>query len=50
MTLLALATEYLRPVKSLELHSPAVLPLAFILAKVKGGAAVASSGIDHLNR
>ena len=46
--LLALATEYLSTAKSLELHSLAVLPLAF-MSKVKGPAAAASSRIDHFN-
>jgi TetR/AcrR family transcriptional regulator, transcriptional repressor for nem operon len=36
--------------KSLALHTQAVLQGAFILAKAKGGAAVAAASIDHLHR
>lgn len=36
--------------QSLALHTQAVLQGAFILAKAKGGAAVASESIDHLRR
>ena len=36
--------------KSLALHTQAVLQGAFILAKAKGGAAVAASSVDHLTR
>jgi TetR/AcrR family transcriptional regulator, transcriptional repressor for nem operon len=35
---------------SLALHTQAVLQGAFVLAKAKGGAAVAASSIDHLRR
>jgi TetR/AcrR family transcriptional repressor of nem operon len=35
---------------SLALHTQAVLQGAFILAKAKGGAAVAAASIDHLRR
>ena|ERR1700722_15556063 len=36
--------------ESLALHTQAVLQGAFILAKAKGGAAVAAASIDHLHR
>ncbi|MDO8288116.1 MAG: TetR/AcrR family transcriptional regulator [Parvibaculum sp.] len=36
--------------KSLALHTQAVLQGAFILAKARGGAAVAAESIDHLTR
>ena len=36
--------------ESLALHTQAVLQGAFILAKAKGGAAVAAANIDHLHR
>jgi TetR/AcrR family transcriptional repressor of nem operon len=36
--------------KSLALHTQAVLQGAFILAKAKGGAAIAAESIDHLSR
>jgi TetR/AcrR family transcriptional repressor of nem operon len=36
--------------ESLALHMQAVLQGAFILAKAKGGAAVAAASIDHLHR
>jgi TetR/AcrR family transcriptional regulator, transcriptional repressor for nem operon len=36
--------------ESLALHTQAVLQGAFVLAKAKGGAAVAASSIDHLRR
>lgn len=36
--------------KSLALHTQAVLQGAFILAKAKGGAAIAADSIDHLKR
>lgn len=36
--------------KSLALHTQAVLQGAFILAKAKGGAAIAADSIDHLIR
>jgi len=36
--------------RSLALHTQAVLQGAFILAKAKGGAAVAADSIDHLTR
>ncbi|MEP7330292.1 MAG: TetR/AcrR family transcriptional regulator, partial [Betaproteobacteria bacterium] len=36
--------------ESLALHTQAVLQGAFILAKAKGGAAVAIESIDHLYR
>lgn len=36
--------------KSLALHTQAVLQGAFILAKAKGGAAIAADSIDHLTR
>jgi TetR/AcrR family transcriptional regulator, transcriptional repressor for nem operon len=36
--------------ESLALHTQAVLQGAFILAKAKGGAAVAAGSIDHLRR
>lgn len=36
--------------KSLALHTQAVLQGAFILAKAKGGAAIAADSIDHLAR
>ena len=36
--------------KSLALHTQAVLQGAFILAKAKGGAAVAADCVDHLHR
>lgn len=36
--------------KSLALHTQAVLQGAFILAKAKGGAAVATASVDHLHR
>jgi TetR/AcrR family transcriptional repressor of nem operon len=36
--------------QSLALHTQAVLQGAFILAKAKGGAAVAGESIDHLRR
>jgi len=36
--------------KDLALHTQAVLQGAFVLAKAKGGAAVASDSIDHLRR
>jgi TetR/AcrR family transcriptional regulator, transcriptional repressor for nem operon len=36
--------------KSLALHTQAVLQGAFILAKAKGGAAIAAASIDHLHR
>src|ERR1700681_118007 len=36
--------------KSLALHTQAVLQGAFILAKAKGGAAVAAASVDHLHR
>ena len=36
--------------KSLALHTQAVLQGAFILAKAKGGAAIAVESIDHLHR
>lgn len=36
--------------RSLALHTQAVLQGAFILAKAKGGAAVAADSIDHLRR
>ena len=35
---------------SLALHTQAVLQGAFILAKAKGGAAIAADSIDHLRR
>jgi TetR/AcrR family transcriptional repressor of nem operon len=35
---------------SLALHTQAVLQGAFILAKAKGGAAVAADSVDHLRR
>lgn len=36
--------------ESLAMHTQAVLQGAFILAKAKGGAAVAAANIDHLHR
>jgi TetR/AcrR family transcriptional repressor of nem operon len=36
--------------ESLALHTQAVLQGAFIMAKVKGGAAIAAASIDHLRR
>jgi TetR/AcrR family transcriptional repressor of nem operon len=36
--------------RSLALHTQAVLQGAFILAKAKGGAAIAADSIDHLTR
>ena len=36
--------------KSLALHTQAVLQGAFVLAKAKGGAAIAAASIDHLHR
>jgi TetR/AcrR family transcriptional regulator, transcriptional repressor for nem operon len=36
--------------ESLALHTQAVLQGAFILAKAKGGAAIAADSIDHLHR
>jgi TetR/AcrR family transcriptional repressor of nem operon len=36
--------------ESLALHTQAVLQGAFILAKAKGGAAVAADSVDHLHR
>jgi len=36
--------------KSLALHTQAVIQGAFILAKAKGGAAIAADSIDHLTR
>jgi TetR/AcrR family transcriptional regulator, transcriptional repressor for nem operon len=36
--------------KSLALHTQAVLQGAFILAKAKGGAAIAVTNVDHLRR
>lgn len=42
------ATGWTAP--SLALHTQAVLQGAFILAKAKGGAAVAADSIDHLKR
>ena len=36
--------------ESLALHTQAVLQGAFILAKAKGGAAIAADSIDHLRR
>jgi TetR/AcrR family transcriptional repressor of nem operon len=36
--------------ESLALHTQAVLQGAFVLAKAKGGAAVATASIDHLRR
>ena len=36
--------------ESLALHTQAVLQGAFILAKAKGGAAIAAESIDHLHR
>jgi TetR/AcrR family transcriptional repressor of nem operon len=36
--------------QSLALHTQAVLQGAFILAKAKGGAAIAAASIDHLRR
>jgi TetR/AcrR family transcriptional repressor of nem operon len=36
--------------ESLALHTQAVLQGAFILAKAKGGAAIAAASIDHLRR
>jgi TetR/AcrR family transcriptional repressor of nem operon len=36
--------------RSLALHTQAVLQGAFILAKAKGGAAIAISSVDHLRR
>jgi TetR/AcrR family transcriptional repressor of nem operon len=36
--------------ESLALHTQAVLQGAFILAKAKGGAAIAVASIDHLHR
>jgi TetR/AcrR family transcriptional repressor of nem operon len=36
--------------QSLALHTQAVIQGAFILAKAKGGAAVAATSIDHLHR
>ncbi len=36
--------------ESLALHAQAVLQGAFILAKAKGGAAIAADSIDHLHR
>jgi TetR/AcrR family transcriptional repressor of nem operon len=36
--------------KSLALHTQAVLQGAFILAKAKGGADIATSSVDHLRR
>jgi TetR/AcrR family transcriptional regulator, transcriptional repressor for nem operon len=36
--------------ESLALHTQAVLQGAFVLAKAKGGAAVAAASIDHLRR
>jgi TetR/AcrR family transcriptional regulator, transcriptional repressor for nem operon len=36
--------------ESLALHTQAVLQGAFILAKAKGGAAIAAASIDHLHR
>jgi AcrR family transcriptional regulator len=35
---------------SLALHTQAVLQGAFIMAKAKGGAAIAAASIDHLHR
>ena len=36
--------------KDLALHTQAVLQGAFILAKAKGGAEVATDSVDHLRR
>jgi TetR/AcrR family transcriptional repressor of nem operon len=36
--------------ESLALHTQAVMQGAFILAKAKGGAAIAAESIDHLAR
>src|SRR6202142_3390683 len=36
--------------ESLALHTQAVLQGAFIMAKAKGGAAIAAASIDHLHR
>ena len=36
--------------KSLALHTQAVIPGAFILAKATGGAEIAADSIDHLRR
>ncbi len=36
--------------KSLALHTQAVLQGAFILAKAKGGAEIATASVDHLQR
>jgi TetR/AcrR family transcriptional repressor of nem operon len=35
---------------SLALHTQAVLQGAFVLAKTKGGPAIAEERVDHLNR
>ncbi|MGH8210071.1 MAG: hypothetical protein ACREU6_10845 [Steroidobacteraceae bacterium] len=39
-----------RTAESLALHTQAVLQGAFIMAKVKGGTAIAAASIDHLHR
>ena len=39
-----------RTAESLALHTQAVLQGAFVLAKAKGGAAIAAASIDHLHR
>ncbi|MHB1207516.1 MAG: TetR/AcrR family transcriptional regulator [Rhodospirillaceae bacterium] len=49
----AMKSRGMRPswtAKSLALHTQAVLQGAFILAKAKGGAAVAADSVDHLRR
>jgi TetR/AcrR family transcriptional repressor of nem operon len=49
----AMAARDMKPgwsAESLALHTQAVLQGAFILAKAKGGAAVAADSIDHLRR
>lgn len=50
---LAMKRYRIRPrwtAESLAMHTQAVLQGAFILAKAKGGAAVAAANIDHLHR
>ena len=48
MSLYGIRVEW--SVKGLALHTQAVLQGAFILAKAKGGAAIAAESIDHLIR
>ncbi len=45
-----MASSLIGRLRSLALHTQAVLQGAFILAKAKGGPEVAADSIDHLKR